>query len=231
VHHTRAVRRGTERALLVADMPYGSYHTGETDAVRSALRLIKEGGAEAVKLEGGRGRAQLIRRLVSEEIPVMGHIGLTPQSVNKLGGFRLQGKTAEAAREIVEDARAVEAAGAFAIVLEVIPREIAKLVTEAVRVPTIGIGAGEHCDAQILVTHDLVGFSFSPTRPRFVRQYVDLRAQMTEAVTRYAEDVRAGAYPAEGESYPLPKEAAAELEAEAVAVHKRRSALSDQSKC
>jgi 3-methyl-2-oxobutanoate hydroxymethyltransferase len=231
VSHTRAARRGTQRALLVADMPYGSYHTGETDAVRSALRLIKEGGAEAVKLEGGRNRADVIRRLVAEEIPVMGHIGLTPQSVNKLGGFRLQGKTAEAAREIVEDALAIEAAGVFAIVLEVIPREIAKLVTEAVAVPTIGIGAGEHCDAQILVTHDLVGFSFSPTRPRFVRQYVDLRAQMTEAVTRYAEDVRSGAYPAETESYPLPKEAAAELEAERAAAGDRPSALSDQSKC
>ncbi|HEY9283133.1 MAG TPA: 3-methyl-2-oxobutanoate hydroxymethyltransferase [Pyrinomonadaceae bacterium] len=231
VAHTRAARRGTQRALLVADMPYGSYHTGETDAVRSALRLIKEGGAEAVKLEGGRNRADVIRRLVSEEIPVMGHIGLTPQSVNKLGGFRLQGKTAEAAREIVADARAVEAAGVFAIVLEVIPREIARLVTAAVSVPTIGIGAGEHCDAQILVTHDLVGFSFSPTRPRFVRQYVDLRAQMTEAVTRYAEDVRAGAYPAENESYPLPREAAAELEAERTAAGSQPSALSDQSKC
>jgi 3-methyl-2-oxobutanoate hydroxymethyltransferase len=231
VSHTRAARRGTQRALLVADMPYGSYHTGETDAVRAALRLIKEGGAEAVKLEGGRNRADVIRRLVAEEIPVMGHIGLTPQSVNKLGGFRLQGKTAEAAREIVEDALAIEAAGVFAIVLEVIPREIAKLVTEAVAVPTIGIGAGEHCDAQILVTHDLVGFSFSPTRPRFVRQYVDLRAQMTEAVTRYAEDVRSGAYPAETESYPLPKEAAAEVEAERAAGGARPSAISDQSKC
>ena len=231
VSHTRAARRGTQRALLVADMPYGSYHTGETDAVRSALRLVKEGGAEAVKLEGGRNRAEVIRRLVSEEIPVMGHIGLTPQSVNKLGGFRLQGKTAEAAREIVADARAIEAAGVFAIVLEVIPREIARLVTEAVSVPTIGIGAGEHCDAQILVTHDLVGFSFSPTRPRFVRQYVDLRAQMTEAVTRYAEDVRTGAYPAETESYPLPGEAAAELEAEKINDGDRPSALSDQSRC
>jgi 3-methyl-2-oxobutanoate hydroxymethyltransferase len=213
VGHTRAVRRGTERALLVADMPYGSYHTGADDAVRAALRLVKEGGAEAVKLEGGRARVEVVRRLVSEEIPVMGHIGLTPQSVNKLGGFRLQGKTAEAARALVEDARALEAAGAFAIVLEVVPREIARLVTASVRIPTIGIGAGEHCDAQVLVIHDLLGLSFSPTRPRFVRQYADLRAQMTEAISRFAEDVRGGAYPAENESYPLPREAAAELEA------------------
>ena len=213
IRHTRAVRRGTQRALLVADMPYGSYHTGADDAVRAALRLVKEGGAEAVKLEGGRARVEIVRRLVAEEIPVMGHIGLTPQSVNKLGGFRLQGKTAAAARALVEDARALEAAGAFALVLEVVPREIAKIVTASVSIPTIGIGAGEHCDAQVLVIHDLLGLSFSPTRPRFVRQYVDLRAQMTEAVTRFAEDVRAGAYPAENESYPLPREAAAELEA------------------
>jgi len=213
IAHTRAVRRGTERALLVADMPYGSYHTGADDAVRAALRLVKEGGAEAVKLEGGRVRAETVARLVAEEIPVMGHIGLTPQSVNKLGGFRLQGKTAEAARALVEDARALEAAGAFALVLEVVPREIARLVTAAVRIPTIGIGAGEHCDAQVLVIHDLLGLSFSPTRPRFVRQYADLRAQMTEAISRFAEDVRNGAYPAENESYPLPREAAAELAA------------------
>ncbi|MGH9943395.1 MAG: 3-methyl-2-oxobutanoate hydroxymethyltransferase [Pyrinomonadaceae bacterium] len=236
IRHTRAVRRGTERALLVADMPYGTYHTGPDDAVRAALRLIKEGGAEAVKLEGGRVRAEVIRRLVAEEIPVMGHIGLTPQSVNKLGGFRLQGKTAEAARRLVEDARAIEEAGVFAMVLEVVPREIAKLVTAAVSVPTIGIGAGEFCDAQILVIHDLVGLSFTQTRPRFVRQYADLRAAMTEAVTRFAEDVRAGAYPAESESYPLPAEAAAELSAEPIldgddVITGRRSALNDQSKC
>jgi len=213
IRHTRAVRRGTQRALLVADMPYGSYHTGADDAVRAALRLIKEGGAEAVKLEGGRARAEVVRRLVAEEIPVMGHIGLTPQSVNKLGGFRLQGKTAETARALVEDALALEAAGAFALVLEVVPREIARVVTASVSIPTIGIGAGEHCDAQVLVIHDLLGLSFSPTRPRFVRQYTDLRAQMTEAISRFAEDVRTGAYPAETESYPLPREAAAELEA------------------
>jgi len=213
IRHTRAVRRGTERALLVADMPYGSYHTGADDAVRAALRLVKEGGAEAVKLEGGRARVEIVRRLVAEEIPVMGHIGLTPQSVNKLGGFRLQGKTAGAARALVEDARALEAAGAFALVLEVVPREIAKIVTASVSIPTIGIGAGEYCDAQVLVIHDLLGLSFSPTRPRFVRQYADLRAQMTEAISRFAEDVRSGAYPAENESYPLPREAAAELEA------------------
>lgn len=211
VTHTRAVRRGVQRALLVADMPYGSYHTGADDAVRAGLRLIKEGGAEAVKLEGGRARAEIVKRLVNEEIPVMGHIGLTPQSVNKLGGFRLQGKTAEAARGLLEDARALEAAGAFSIVLEVVPREIARLITESVRIPTIGIGAGEYCDAQVLVIHDLLGLSFSATRPRFVRQYLDLRTEITDAINRFAEDVRTGAYPSENESYPLPADAVAEL--------------------
>jgi 3-methyl-2-oxobutanoate hydroxymethyltransferase len=213
VTHSRAVRRGTQRALLVADMPYGSYHTGQDDAVRAALRLIKEGAAEAVKLEGGRSRAPLVKRLVDEEIPVMGHIGLTPQSVNKLGGFRVQGKTAEAARALLDDARALEEAGAFAIVLEVVPREIAKLITESVQIPTIGIGAGPHCDIQVLVIHDLVGLSFGKL-PRFVRQYANLQETMTDAISRFAEDVRTGNYPAEAESYGLPAEAAAELHIE-----------------
>ena len=208
--HTRAVRRGTQRALLVADMPYGSFHTGADDAVRNALRLIKEGGAEAVKLEGGRKRASLVKRLVDEEIAVMGHIGLTPQSVNKLGGYRVQGKTAETARALLDDARALEEAGAFSIVLEVVPREIAKLITESVGVPTIGIGAGVHCDIQVLVIHDLVGLSFGKL-PRFVRPYANLHAGLTEAVSRFAEDVRSGAYPSDAESYGLPREAATEL--------------------
>jgi 3-methyl-2-oxobutanoate hydroxymethyltransferase len=175
------------------------------------LRLIKDGAAEAVKLEGGRKRAPLVKRLVDEEIPVMGHIGLTPQSVNMLGGYRVQGKTAETARALLDDAKALEDAGAFAIVLEVVPREIAKLITESVSVPTIGIGAGAHCDIQVLVIHDLLGLSFGKLA-RFVRQYADLKATMTEAISRYAEDVRAGAYPSEAESYGLPAQAAAELE-------------------
>jgi 3-methyl-2-oxobutanoate hydroxymethyltransferase len=211
LHHTRAVRRGVERALLVADMPYGTYHTGEHDAVRAALRLVKEGGAEAVKLEGGRGRVEIIRRLVSEEIPVMGHIGLTPQSLHKLGSYRLQAKTADAARALVEDARMLEDAGVFAVVLEVVPREIARAVTETLHIPTIGIGAGADCDAQILVTHDLLGLSFSKTSPRFVRQYADLHETISGAIQAYAEDVRAGSFPSDHESYPLPADAAAEL--------------------
>jgi 3-methyl-2-oxobutanoate hydroxymethyltransferase len=179
--------------------------------VRAALRLVKEGGAEAVKLEGGRNRVETVRRLVAAEIPVMGHLGLTPQSLNKLGSYRLQAKTADAARALVEDALMLEEAGAFAVVLEVVPREIAREVTAALHVPTIGIGAGPDCDAQILVTHDLLGLSFSKTSPRFVRQYADLRAAMDEAIQAYADDVRAGAFPSDSESYPLPADAAAEL--------------------
>ena len=210
VMHTRAVRRAVQRALLVADMPYGSFHTGADDTVRAALRLIKEGAAEAVKLEGGRKRASLVKRLVDEEIAVMGHIGLTPQSVNKLGGYRVQGKTAETARALLDDAKALEDAGAFAIVLEVVPREIAQLITESVKIPTIGIGAGAACDIQVLVLHDMLGLTFGKLA-RFVRPYANLREVMTDAVSRFAEDVRSGNYPSEAESYGLPAEAAAEL--------------------
>src|SRR5512132_1496982 len=214
--HLKAVRRAVQRALLVADMPYGSFHTGADDAVRNALRLVKEGGAEAVKLEGGHKRVQLVKRLVDEEIAVMGHIGLTPQSINKLGAYRVQGKTAVTARQLLDDARALEDAGAFAIVLEVVPREIAELITETVQIPTIGIGAGSHCDIQVLVLHDMLGLSFGKLA-RFVRPYANLNEVMTEAVTRYADDVRNGTYPSEAESYALPAEAAEELKISAPA--------------
>jgi 3-methyl-2-oxobutanoate hydroxymethyltransferase len=212
--HLKAVRRGVQRALLVADMPYGSFHTGADDAVRNALRLVKEGGAEAIKLEGGRKRLPLIKRLVDEEIAVMGHIGLTPQSINKLGAYRVQGKTAEAARELLDDALALEEAGAFAIVLEVVPREIAQLITESVSIPTIGIGAGAGCDIQVLVLHDMLGLSFGKLA-RFVRPYANLHQTITEAVSRYADDVRNGTYPSDAESYALPAEAAEELKLKA----------------
>ena len=211
--HLKAVRRAVQRALLVADMPYGSFHTGADDAVRNALRLVKEGGAEAIKLEGGHKRVQLVKRLVDEEIAVMGHIGLTPQSINKLGAYRVQGKTAAAARQLLDDARAMEDAGAFAIVLEVVPREIARLITESISIPTIGIGAGSGCDIQVLVLHDMLGLSFGKLA-RFVRPYANLHEVITDAVSRYAEDVRNGTYPSEEESYALPAEAAAELEIE-----------------
>lgn len=208
--HLKAVRRAVHRALLVADMPYGSFHTGADDAVRNALRLVKEGGAEAVKLEGGHKRVQLVKRLVDEEIAVMGHIGLTPQSINKLGAYRVQGKTADAARQLLDDAKALEDAGAFAVVLEVVPREIAKLITESISIPTIGIGAGVHCDIQVLVLHDMLGLSVGKLA-RFVRPYANIHDVMTDAVTRYADDVRAGTYPSDDESYALPAEAAEEL--------------------
>ncbi|HEX4900389.1 MAG TPA: 3-methyl-2-oxobutanoate hydroxymethyltransferase [Pyrinomonadaceae bacterium] len=208
--HLKAVRRAVQRALLVADMPYGSFHTGADDAVKNALRFVKEGGAEAIKLEGGRKRLPLIKRLVDEEIAVMGHIGLTPQSINKLGAYRVQGKTAEAARELLDDALALEEAGAFAIVLEVVPREIAQLITKSVSIPTIGIGAGAGCDIQVLVLHDMLGLSFGKLA-RFVRPYANLHQTITDAVTRYADDVRNGTYPSDAESYALPAEAAAEL--------------------
>ncbi len=208
--HLKAVRRAVQRALLVADMPYGSFHTGADDAVRNALRLVKEGGAEAVKLEGGHKRVQLVKRLVDEEIAVMGHIGLTPQSINKLGAYRVQGKTAAAARQLMDDARALEDAGAFAVVLEVVPREIATLITESLSIPTIGIGAGAGCDIQVLVLHDMLGLSFGKLA-RFVRPYANLHEVMTEAVTRYADDVRSGTYPSEDESYALPADTAEEL--------------------
>lgn len=211
--HLKAVRRAVQRALLVADMPYGTFHTGDDDAVRNALRLVKEGGAEAIKLEGGHKRVHLVKRLVDEEISVMGHIGLTPQSINQLGAYRVQGKTTKAAQQLIDDAKAMEDAGAFAVVLEVVPREIAQMITESISIPTIGIGAGVHCDIQVLVLHDMLGLGFSK-QARFVRPYANLREVMTDAVTRYADDVRNGTYPSEAESYALPAETAEELDIE-----------------
>jgi 3-methyl-2-oxobutanoate hydroxymethyltransferase len=206
-----AVKRGTERAMVIADMPYGTYHVNADETVRNALRLMKEGGAEAVKLEGGRSRVDLVKRLVDEEIPVVGHIGLTPQSVYKLGGYRVQGKTAEAAERLIEDARRLEAAGAFSVVLELVPREIASIITKELKISTIGIGAGANCDIQVLVLHDLLGFTFG-RQPRFVRPYANLREVMTEAIQNWTEDVKNGNYPSKEESYGLPKEAAQEME-------------------
>ncbi|MBA2493151.1 MAG: 3-methyl-2-oxobutanoate hydroxymethyltransferase [Acidobacteria bacterium] len=206
----KAVKRGASRALLVADMPYGTYHINADESVRNALKLMKEGGAEAVKLEGGRNRVELVKRLIDEEIPVMGHIGLTPQSVHKLGGYAVQGKTAVDAQRLIEDAKMLEDAGAFAIVLELVPREIAKIVTKSLKIPTVGIGAGTDCDIQVLVTHDMIGMSFGRL-PRFVRQYANIREVMTEAVTNWMEDVKNGNYPSDKESYGLPAEAKAEL--------------------
>jgi len=199
LHHLRAVRRAVRRALLVVDLPYGTYHGPEEDALRAAIRALKE-GAEAVKIEGGRKRASLIRRMIDAEIPVMGHIGLTPQSVHSLGGYRVQGKTLEAAHDLIADAQAVEDAGAFAIVVECIPREVAATITARLRIPAIGIGAGPDCDGQILVLHDLLGLSFQ-SPPKFVRRYAELAQTIGSAVRRYRDDVLAAGYPNDSESY------------------------------
>ena len=200
LHHTRAVRRGTRRALVVADMPYGSYHTDTAESLRNAMRFVKEAGAEAVKVEGGERRLELIVRLTEAEIPVMGHVGLTPQSVNALGGYRVQGKTTDAAEQLLRDARAVEAAGAFAVVLEAVPRELAAQITRELRIPTIGIGAGPDCDGQILVIHDLLGLTFGAT-PKFARQYANVGELISNAAREYCQDVRGGTFPSDAESY------------------------------
>ncbi len=200
LHHTKAVRRGVERALVVADMPYGSYHGEISEALRNAMRFVKEAGAEAVKVEGGERRIELIARLTEAEIPVMGHVGLTPQSINALGGYRVQGKTPATAEQVLRDARAVEAAGAFAIVLEAMPRELAAEITAAVRVPTIGIGAGTDCDGQVLVLHDMLGLTFQDP-PKFARRYANIGEIISNAVRQYCDDVRTGVFPTDAESY------------------------------
>lgn len=205
-----AVKRGTERAMVIADMPYGTYHVNEDETVRNALRLMKYGGAEAVKIEGGRNRVHIVKRLVEEEIPVVAHIGLTPQSVYKLGGYRVQGKTVDAAKRLIEDAMFLEEAGAFAIVLELIPREIAEIITSKLKISTIGIGAGSNCDIQVLVLHDLIGMTFG-RQPRFVRQYANVRQVIHDAITHWIKDVKSGNYPNDSESYGLPEETREEL--------------------
>ncbi|MGC2817212.1 MAG: 3-methyl-2-oxobutanoate hydroxymethyltransferase [Candidatus Acidiferrum sp.] len=212
LHHTRAVKRGTKRALVVADMPYGSYHTDTSESVRNAMRFVKEASAEAVKVEGGERRLELIVRLTEAEIPVMGHVGLTPQSVNALGGYRVQGKTVDAAEQLLRDARAVEAAGAFAVVLEAVPRELAAQITRELRIPTIGIGAGPDCDGQVLVIHDMLGLTFGPT-PKFAREYANVGEMIARAAREYCEDVRRGNFPTDAESYHATKTAREEKEA------------------
>jgi 3-methyl-2-oxobutanoate hydroxymethyltransferase len=203
LHHTKAVRRGVERALVVADMPYGSYHADIGEALRNAMRFVKEAGAEAVKIEGGERRLELIAKLTEAEIPVMGHIGLTPQSVNALGGYRVQGKTPGTADQLLRDARSVEAAGAFAIVLEAMPRELAAEITRTVHIPTIGIGAGPDCDGQVLVLHDMLGMTFQDP-PKFARRYANVGEIISTAVKEYCADVQNGSFPSDAESYHAP---------------------------
>lgn len=203
---TRAVRRGVRRALLAADMPYASYHVDIRQGVRNALRFVKEAGAEAVKVEGGRNRVELVERLTDAEIPVIGHIGLTPQSLHRMGGYRVQGKSAPAAEQLLEDAVALEAAGATLLVLEGVPREVAARITAELKVPTIGIGAGPDCDGQILVLHDLLNLTFAPAA-KFVRRYGDAASLIRNAVEAYRKDVEMRSFPNDAESYHLPAEA------------------------
>ncbi|HEV2710439.1 MAG TPA: 3-methyl-2-oxobutanoate hydroxymethyltransferase [Edaphobacter sp.] len=203
--YTRGVRRAVHHALLVADMPFGSYQVAENEGVANALRFVKEAGAEAVKIEGGRERTELVRRIVGAQVPVMGHLGLTPQSVHRMGGYKVQGKTMAAMQELRADALALEDAGCFAIVLEGVPRELAKVVTEELRVPTIGIGAGPDCDGQVLVLHDMMTMTFSPPA-KFVRRYADVSGVMREALGNYKRDVETRQFPSDEESYHLSKE-------------------------
>jgi 3-methyl-2-oxobutanoate hydroxymethyltransferase len=203
--YTRGVRRALRRALLVADMPFGSYQADEREGINNAVRFVKEAGAEAVKLEGGRERKELVQRIVDAEIPVMGHLGLTPQSVHRMGGYKVQGKTMEAIDELRTDAFALEGAGCFALVLEGVPRELARIVTEELKIPTIGIGAGPDCDGQILVLHDMINMTFS-TPAKFVRRYADVAGVMREGLTQYRHDVEARTFPSDAESYHLSRE-------------------------
>jgi 3-methyl-2-oxobutanoate hydroxymethyltransferase len=212
LHHTRAVRRAVHRALVVADMPFGSYHGTISEGVANAVRFVKEAGAEAVKIEGP--RVELVRSLVEAEVPVIGHLGLTPQSVNRMGGYRVQARTADAVLELQADAFALASAGAGAIVLEGIPREVAAAITAALPIPTIGIGAGPDCDGQILVFHDLVNLTFAPAA-KFVRHYGDAAALFRSAVEHYREDVEHRAFPSDAESYHLPESARRSSQSEA----------------
>lgn len=211
VLHGRAVRRAEPDPLVVIDMPWLSFHISREDTLRNAGRLVREGGAEAVKLEGGNKRVPMIEALVGAEIPVMGHLGLTPQSVHAMGGYRVQGRELEAARLLIQEAKELEAAGVFSIVLEGVPDLVARMITEQVSVPTIGIGAGPHTDGQVLVYTDLLGLGFGHY-PKFVRRYASFREEAVAAMTRFVDDVRRGEFPGEDETYHVTPEVAADLE-------------------
>lgn len=211
VHHCRAVARGADSAFLVADMPFGSYEIEPKEAVRNAVRLMQEGNAEAVKLEGGREMLPAIQAIIRAGIPVMGHVGLTPQSVSKLGGFRVQGKTATSAYAMLEDALALQEAGCFAVVLEAVPAQVAAAITDHLTIPTIGIGAGAGCSGQVLVYHDLLGLTFRPYA-RFVRPYADLRTTIITALTTYRDEVRSGQFPSTEHTYPMDEKELAQFQ-------------------
>ncbi len=205
IYHTAMVARAEPLSLVVGDMPFQSYHVSVEKGIENATRFIKEGGAEAIKLEGGRKRFPVIEAILNIDIPVLGHLGLTPQSIHKFGGFRVQGKQKNRANEILQDAIELEKLGVFAIVLESIPLELAGKITETVCIPTIGIGAGKYCDGQILVFHDLVGYT-NIYQPRFARKFADSHAVMKEALSKYIKDIEAGSFPGEAESFPLNKD-------------------------
>ncbi len=202
LHHTKAVARGSQRAMVIADMPFMSYQADAREGLKNAGRFLKEAGAQAVKLEGGEYISQTVEKMVRSGIPVMGHIGLTPQSVNQLGGYRVQGKTSKAAAQLLKDAQALEEAGAFSVVLESVPAPLAKLITERLSVPTIGIGAGRFCDGQVQVLHDLLGL-FTDFVPRHARRYAQLAEVIKEATGQYMRDVQEGTFPSEKESYTM----------------------------
>ncbi|EKQ57265.1 MULTISPECIES: 3-methyl-2-oxobutanoate hydroxymethyltransferase [unclassified Clostridium] len=202
IYHTKAVKRGTKNALIVSDMPFLSYHVSIEQAVLNAGRLIKEGGANAVKLEGGAKVAAQVKAIVDAQIPVMGHLGLTPQSVNAFGGFKVQGKDQSAAKQLIEDAVLLEKAGAFSIVLEGIPEKVAELITNSVSVPTIGIGAGKYCDGQVLVYQDMLGM-FNDFVPKFVKQYANIGSVMREAISSYVREVEEGTFPEEKHTFKI----------------------------
>jgi 3-methyl-2-oxobutanoate hydroxymethyltransferase len=212
LHHTRAVRRAVKTAMVIADMPFGSYQGEAKEGVANAVRFVKDAGAEAVKVEGGDKRVDLVRRILDAEVPVMGHIGLTPQSLHKMGGFKVQGKDLSGIERLVKDAVALDRAGVFSIVLEGVPREVAAMITREVAAPTIGIGAGPECDGQVLVFHDIVNLTFAPPA-KFVRSYGDAATLIRNAVGQFKADVESGGYPSDAESYHLPKETRADLEA------------------
>lgn len=212
VFMTQWVTRGARRPLVIADMPFGSYEVSDEQAVTNAVRLVKEGGADAVKLERGGTSVSRARAVAAAGVPVMGHVGLTPQTATVLGGFKAQGRTAERAQQLVDEALALEEAGSFAVVLEAVPSEVAGAVTRALSVPTIGIGAGGGTDGQVLVWHDMLGF-YEGSAPRFVKRYADLGAVITEALGRYAEEVRGGAFPQQQHTYAMPDEELAAFDA------------------
>jgi 3-methyl-2-oxobutanoate hydroxymethyltransferase len=211
LHHTRAVRRAVRRALVVSDMPFGSYHGTVAEGLANAVRFVKEAGAEAVKIEGP--RIGLVRALTEADIPVVGHLGLTPQSLHRMGGYRVQARTAETAEKLKHDALALAEAGAGAVVLEGVPREVAAAISAGLPIPTIGIGAGPECDGQILVYHDLLGLTFAPAA-KFVRRYADAGSLVRQAIEHYREDVEHRVFPSDAESYHMPQAARTETEAE-----------------